>query len=259
MGHLVDVDPWTLAILTPLCLAVATAYSTVGLGGGTGYLAIMTLVGVPSNRMASTALVLNVVVTGAALLRYGLAGRLRMRLFFPFLVAAIPASFLGGLVRVQAHVFDAVLCAALVVVAGAMFLSARAEGRTVVPSRATLWSVGTGVGGTIGFLSGFLGIGGGVFLGPVVLFLRWAAPREVAAMNSLFILVVSAVGLAAHGMKGSLSFCFVAPLVAAVLVGGLLGSHLGETRLKASTLKRVFAVIILMAGVKAGLSAAGVG
>lgn len=253
-----DVDPWTLAILTPLCLVVATAYSTVGLGGGTGYLAIMTLVGVAPDQMPSTALVLNVVVTGAALLRYGLAGRLRMRVFLPFLLAAVPAAFLGGLLTVHARVFQAVLCAALVAVAGAMFLSARAEERTVVPSGPTLWSVGIGVGGPIGFLSGFLGVGGGVFLGPVVLFLKWAGPREVAAMNSLLILVVSAVGLAAHGMKGSLSFCFVAPLVAAVLVGGLVGSHLGETRLKASTLTRVFAVIILVAGVKAGLSAAGV-
>lgn len=254
-----DVDPWTLAILTPLCLVVATAYSTVGLGGGTGYLAIMTLVGVPSNRMASTALVLNIVVTGAALLRYGIAGRLRMRVFLPFLVAAVPAAFVGGLLTVRGRVFDAILCAALVGVAGAMFLSARAEERTVAPPGPTLWSVGAGVGGTIGFLSSLLGIGGGVFLGPVVLFLRWAGAREVAAMNSLFILVVSAVGLAAHGMRGSLSYCFVAPLAAAVLVGGLLGSHLGETRLKASTIKRVFAVIILVAGVKAGLSAAGVG
>ncbi len=254
-----DVDPWTLAILTPLCLAVATAYSTVGLGGGTGYLAIMTLVGVPSDQMPSTALVLNVVVTGAALLRYGLAGRLRMRVFLPFLVAAVPAAFLGGLVTVHARVFDAVLCAALVVVAGAMFLSARAEERTVAPPGPTLWSVGTGVGGVIGFASGLLGIGGGVFLGPVVLFLKWAGAREVAAMNSLFILVVSAVGLAAHGLKGSITIYLLGPLVAAVLAGGLLGAHLGETRLNASTLKRVFAVIILVAAAKAGLSAAGVG
>lgn len=254
-----DGDLWTLAILAPLCLAVATAYSMVGLGGGTGYLAIMTLAGVPSDRMASTALLLNLLVTGAALLRYGLAGRLRMRVFLPFLVAAVPAAFMGGLLTVQARLFDAVLCAALVVVAGAMFLSARRGEQVSEPPRKTLWSTGIGVGGLIGFLSGFLGVGGGVFLGPVVLFLQWAGAREVAAMNSLFILVVSAVGLAAHGMKGSLSPGFVAPLVAAVLVGGLLGSHLGETRLKASTLKRVFAVIILVAGVKAGLSAAGVG
>ncbi len=251
-----DMCPWTVAILVPLCLAVATAYAMVGLGGGTGYLAIMTLVGVPSEQMAPTALVLNVVVTGAAMLRYGLAGRIRMRVFLPFLTPAMPAAFLGGLLRVEARVFDGILCAALVAIALAMLASARKGEEVVSPPRAALWPVGIGVGGAIGFLSGFLGVGGGVFLGPVVLFLKWAGTREVAAMNSLFILVVSAVGLAAHGAKGSLALCLIAPLVAAVFAGGLLGAHLGETRLRASTIKRVFAVIILVAAVKAGWSAA---
>lgn len=249
----------TLVVLVPLCFITATAYAMVGLGGGTGYLAIMTLVGVSSAQMASTALLLNIVVTGAALLRYGLAGRIRMHVFAPFLVAAVPTSFLGGLVTVQARVFEAVLCVVLVVVAAAMLLTARGAERVVEPPRKTLWSLGPVVGGLVGFLSGFLGIGGGVFLGPVVLFLKWAGTREVAAMNSLFILVVSAVGLAAHGLKGSISIQLVGPLAVAVLAGGLLGAHLGETRLRASTLKRVFAAIILIAAIKAGLSAAGIG
>jgi len=253
-----SVGGWTLAILVPVCAVVAAAYAMVGLGGGTGYLAIMTLLGVPSQWLASTALMLNIVVTGAALLRYGVSGRLRRRVFWPFLLAATPTAFLGGLVEMQERSFQAALAVALLAVAVAMLWTARTQEQVLEPPRSRLWAVGVVGGGSIGFLSGFLGIGGGVFLGPLVLFLKWAGAREVAAMNSLFILVVSIVGLAAHGVKGSISLVLVGPLAFAVFAGGLAGAHLAETRLSASTLKRVFAGIILLAAIRAALGAAGV-
>lgn len=252
-----DLSFGTILILVPACFIIALAYAMVGLGGGTGYIAIMTLVGVPGERLASTALVLNIVVTGAALLRYGLAGRIRSRVFLPFLALGLPMAFFGGSLRVPSHVFDAILCFALIVVALAMLKSARAPEEVLSPSLGKIWLYGLLSGSAIGFASGFLGIGGGVFLGPLVLFLKWAGAKEVAAMNSLFILLVSLVGLLAHGIKGSISLYLVAPLALAVLAGGLLGAHLGETRLQPATLKKVFAVIIFVAAVKAGFSAAG--
>jgi uncharacterized membrane protein YfcA len=242
--------------LTPLILFVAGAYASVGLGGGTGYLAVMTLVGLPTGTLASTALVLNILVTGVALLRFGLAGRLRWRLLLPFLVPALPAAFVGGSVRADPRVFLAVLCGALTLSGLTMLGSAsRARERDVLPPAGRLYAVGVPAGVAIGLVSGFLGIGGGVFLGPLVLLLGWAGPRQVAAMNSCLILMVSAVALVAHGMRGGLEARVVLPLGAAALVGGLIGATLAERTLSAKQLQRLFGVIVLVAALKAGWDA----
>ena len=241
-------------ILVPLTFIVAFAYATVGLGGGTGYLAIMSLVGVTPTLMTPTALLLNIVVTGAALLRYGLAHRIRWRIFLPFLLFALPASFAGGLIKSSERTFHAILAMALFAVSISMFYSARGEEKVKEPKTSTLWGVGVVTGAAIGFISGFLGIGGGVFLGPLVLLLHWAGAKEVAAMNSLLILTVSTTALIAQGVSKGISLYFSLPLAIAVLIGGILGAHVGETRLSPLTLRRIFALIILIAGVKAGIS-----
>lgn len=245
-----------MLILVPLVFLVAGAYASVGLGGGTGYLAVMTLVGLPAAGMAPTALLLNLVVTGAALLRFGLAGRLKGRLFLPFLLPAIPAAFLGGLVTADRRIFLAVLAVTLAVAALTMLRFApKAREHGLPPDRARLLLVALPAGAAIGFLSGFLGIGGGVFLGPLILFLGWAGHRETAAMNSALILVISAVALAAHGLKGGVSLTLVAPLALAALLGGLAGATFAEKKLSARAFQRIFAAIILVAAFKAGYDA----
>jgi uncharacterized membrane protein YfcA len=249
----------TLLFLAPLFALVAAAYATVGLGGGTGYLALMALVGVPHYLMPSTALTLNIVVTGAAMLRLGLAGRLRWSLLTPFLLPAIPAAFVGGLLDVPRQTFLGLLAIGLGAATVGMLRSAsRNDDELRRPKIAVLWAVGIPAGTAIGLASGMLGIGGGVFLGPFVLLMHWAEPRETAAMTSTYVLILSVAGLAAHGTRGVVDVPFVVPLAIAVFIGGVIGSHLAETRLTATTLKRVFAVIILVAAIKAALGAAGV-
>jgi uncharacterized membrane protein YfcA len=249
--------PTTFLLLVPLCALVAAAYAAVGLGGGTGYLALMTLFGMDTETMPSTALLLNVVVTGAALLRFGLAGRLRPRLLLPFLVPAIPAAFAGGLISAPKQLFLGALALGLAAAAFAMLRSASSKDEPDAPSRAVLFAVAVPSGLLIGLASGFLGIGGGVFLGPLVLLLGWAAPREVAAMSSATVFTLSLAGLAAHGLRGSVDLHIAGPMAVAVLVGGLVGAHLAETRLSATALKRLFAVIILIAAIRAAFSALG--
>ncbi len=245
----------TLLILVPLCALVAAAYAAVGLGGGTGYLALMTLFGIATAAMPSTALLLNIVVTGAALLRFGIAGRLSPRLLAPFLLTAIPAAFAGGFVAAPRRFFLAMLALGLVAAAVAMLRSAASTDNPAPPTTLRLWAVALPAGLLIGLASGFLGIGGGVFLGPLVLLLGWAGPREVAAMSSATVLTLSIAGLAAHGLRGSIDLQIAGPLAVAVLLGGLAGAHLAETRLSATGLKRLFAIIILVAAVRAALSA----
>lgn len=245
-----------LLILIPLVFLVAGAYASVGLGGGTGYLAVMTLIGVSAVTMTPIALLLNLVVTGAALLRFGLAGRLQWRLFLPFLLPAMPAAFFGGLVTADHRVFLGILAVTLTGAALTMLRNApNAQEQGQIPSQGRLWLVAIPAGTVIGFLSGFLGIGGGVFLGPLVLFLGWAGLRETAAMNSALVLALSAVGLAAHGFKGNVEIALMLPLAGAALAGGLVGATLAEKKLSARVMQRVFAVIILVAALKAGFDA----
>jgi uncharacterized membrane protein YfcA len=245
-----------LLVLFPLVFLVAGAYAAVGLGGGTGYLAVMTLMGVSAATMTPTALLLNLVVTGAALLRFGLSGRLNARLFLPFLLPALPAAFLGGLLLADRRLFLALLAVTLTGAALTMLFYTPQAGETLQkPSGARLLLVALPAGALIGFLSGFLGIGGGVFLGPLVFFLGWAGPRETAAMNSALVLSLSAVGLAAHGFKGNVEFALMLPLAVAALLGGLAGATLAEKHLSARAFRRLFALIILAAALKAGLDA----
>jgi uncharacterized membrane protein YfcA len=249
----------TLLLLAPLCALVALAYATVGLGGGTGYLALMTIFGVPHQYLPSTALSLNIVVTAAAMIRFGLAGRLRWSLLTPFLVFAIPAAYLGGSMELPKRGFLGLLALGLAAVAVAMMHSAGQSEQSVRrPGAALLWAAALPAGAVFGLASGMLGIGGGVFLGPFVLLLRWAEPRESAAMTSTYVLVLSIAGLAAHGARGAVDPSLVLPLGVAVLIGGLIGAQLAETRLEPATLKRIFAVIILVAAVKAAVGAFGI-
>jgi uncharacterized membrane protein YfcA len=251
-----NLTPGLLLVLIPLVFVVAGAYASVGLGGGTGYLAVMTLVGMSTVAMTPIALFLNLVVTGTALLRFGLAGRLKWRLFLPFLLPAMPAAFLGGIVTADRKVFLALLAVSLMAAAITMFRYApNTPEYGQEPERKQLLLVALPAGFAIGFLSGFLGIGGGVFLGPLIIFLGWAGPKEIAAMNSALILVLSAIALTAHGIKGNVELLVIIPLATAALIGGFGGATFAEKRLSARVLQRIFAIIVMIAAIKAAYDA----
>lgn len=246
----------SLLVLAPLFVVVAAVYASVGLGGGTGYLALMALFGVSETIMPSISLTLNIVVTATAMLRFGAAGRLRWPLLAPFLISAIPAAFVGGLLTVPRRTFLIVLAVCLGIAAAGMLRSAaRNDVEIRSPSRAAVWAIGIPAGIAFGLASGMLGIGGGVFLGPFVLLMHWAEPRETAAMTSAYVLTLSVAGLVAHGIRGVVDPKIVTLLAISVLVGGFFGSHLAETRLTAANLKLIFAVIVIVAAIKAAFQA----
>lgn len=252
-GH---VPLWATLLLSPILAAVAAAYAAVGLGGGSGYVAVMALMGLPANQAASTALVLNLVVTLAALVRYGAAGRLRMGCILPFLLPAIPAAVVGGFCQLPRTAALSALSVALIVASVATFRSTKNDAKDVRrPLLLTRLLVGVPSGLAVGFVSGLVGLGGGVFFGPAILLLRWADAKEVAAMNAVTILVLSAAGLIGHGMGGSFSISLVLPFALAALVGSLIGAHVGERRLSPNTLRRLLAILVLIAGLKAAIDA----
>jgi uncharacterized protein len=247
-----EMSPWLIAALCPFFVAVAAAYGAVGLGGGSGYVAIMVLAGIPQASIPSTALILNIGVTGMALLRYGFAGRVKLGILIPFLMPAIPAAFVGGIWQGSHRSLDAVLAAVLLVAAVLTLRPTKSMAAESQPPQ--LWkrlAVGIPCGVGIGIVAGLVGIGGGVFAGPVILALRWASPKEVAAMNALLVLALSVAGLLGHRLRGAISLSLVAPFVVATLLGGLLGAHVAERRLSQSSLQKIFAAIILIAGAKA--------
>jgi len=230
-------------------LLVAALYSSVGHGGASGYLACLSLVpgSLAPNQMATTALTLNLLVTGIGLWAFVRTGQFSMRLAWPFVLASVPAALLGGLTRLPLRAYSLLLAAALLL-AAVRLLIRPLQGTAAL--RPTQWSVALVSGAVIGWLSGALGIGGGIFLSPLVLLLGWATPRQAAACSACFIFANSAAGLAGRWFQGAVEFGVWWPLVIAAALGGLIGSRLGAGKFSSIALNRVLAIVLLTAAVK---------
>lgn len=230
-------------------LLVAALYSSVGHGGATGYLACLSLVpgSLAPTQMATTALTLNLLVTGIGLWAFARTGQLSRRLVGPFVLASVPAALLGGLTPLPVRAYSLLLAAALLV-AAVRLLTSPQQGAGVL--RPTQRPVALVSGAVIGWLSGALGIGGGIFLSPLVLFLGWATPKQAAACAACFIFANSAAGLAGRWLQGAVEFGVWWPLVLAAVLGALIGSRLGAGRFSSVALNRVLAIVLLTAAVK---------
>lgn len=230
-----------------LCIfAAAMLYSSVGHGGASGYLAAMALFGVAPAEMKPTALVLNLAVSAIAAFRFARAGHFSWPLFWPLAAASIPAAYLGGTLHLPGEVFRTVLGITLLV-AAARFVFERRE---ATPLRVPTKPVALASGGVIGLLSGLVGVGGGIFLTPLLVLLRWSDMKTAAAVSALFIFVNSASGLAGHVQSGQ-SLPTSLPLLAfAAVAGGLLGSHLGVRHLPPLWMRRVLTAVLGVAAAK---------
>ncbi|MBM4398184.1 MAG: sulfite exporter TauE/SafE family protein [Deltaproteobacteria bacterium] len=253
------IDGGTVWALAPVFFAIAAVYSSVGFGGGTGYLAVMALASFPPAVVPPIALSLNLLVTGTSLVRFGLAGRVPRALLAPFLAAGIPAALACAYIEAPRTAYQLFLGLGLVAAAFALVIGRRGvPGPLRPPGRRRLWAVGLPVGAIIGGISGFVGFGGGVFFGPFLLLNRWEEPRRVSAACSVMILALSAVGLAAHGTRLGVPVADAWPLGAAVLAGAVGGAHLGTTRLPAIVLQRVMAAVVALAGGRAVIAVFGI-
>ncbi len=239
-------ETWLLAALV---LGVALLYSSVGHGGASGYLAVMALLGVAPAVMRPTALSLNILVAGLATWHFARAGFFSWRLFWPFAVTSIPLAAVGGALALPDPVYKRVVGAVLLLAAFHLFrTAAHAPEPGARPPKA--W-VAVTVGAALGLLSGLTGVGGGIFLSPLLLFAGWAGVRETAAASAAFILVNSIAGLAGFAaLRGGLPGAEIAALAVAAGAGGLAGSRLGSRRLARPTIRRLLAAVLLLAGIK---------
>lgn len=243
---------WVLA--GPFLIA-SLLYSTVGHGGASAYLAISALAGLSREAMVPIALSLNVLVTSFGLWHYQRAGHFSGALLLPFVVTSIPAAFLGGSLKISPRIFAAVL--------GTMLLLAAMRllglGRRIRPRWADeprlLWPLGLSLGAVLGLFAGLIGVGGGIFLSPLLLLLRWADAKRTAATSAAFIWLNSLSGLLAHTLRGTPQWELLLPLMAVVAVGGLLGSRLGARSFSPVLIQRLLAVVLLLASLKLLLQA----
>ncbi|MBK6725314.1 MAG: sulfite exporter TauE/SafE family protein [Acidobacteria bacterium] len=237
------------AILIVLAVfLVAVMYSSVGHGGASGYLAVMAFLAVAPEVTRPTALVLNLFVASIGTVQFYRAGYFSWRIFLPFAAASIPMAVVGGMITLPTNVYKIVLGAVLCLAAVRLAIKLKNDDQVKDPPIIACLLIGA----MIGLLSGMVGVGGGIFLTPILLLMRWAETRVAAGVSVLFILVNSAAGLVGQYSKGGLSGLpsEVWLWIAAAVVGGFLGSTLGSKKFDSITLRRVLAVVLLFAGVK---------
>lgn len=238
----------SLIILVIGFFLIALIYSSVGFGGGTSYLALLgqSFFFVSQPQIKTTALLCNIiVVTGGTYIFYK-NGKLDLKKSWPFLAASVPLAFIGGFWKLNDAAFFVILGASLVLAAILLWLKPKQEKPSLKGSSA----INFGIGGGIGFLSGLVGIGGGIFLSPILHLIRWDDAKKISALASVFILVNSVSGLAGQlSQKPQIEWSFVIPLLIAVLIGGQIGSRLGANTFNPMHIKRITAVLIFLAGV----------
>lgn len=235
--------------LAVLILLIAALYSSVGHAGASGYLAAMAFVGLAPEAMRPTALTLNILVASIATFRYARAGQFDWRIFYPLVLTSVPFAFLGGALQLTSRTYKATVGAILLIGALELFRSARkppkSRGRTPLVPILLL------VGAVIGLFSGLTGMGGGIFLSPVLLFVGWAMPRATSGIAAAFILCNSIAALAGTTTFSSATLPADLPLwLAAAALGGLIGTQLGSRVLPVFAVRYALATVLLVAGGK---------
>ena len=230
-----------------LLFIVAFLYASVGHGGASGYIALMVIWGIAPAIVKPTALLLNIFVSAVAFLQFYRGGHFRWKLFWPFAVVSIPMAFVGGRMIIESDIYKKILGVLLLFpVLRFFFLSDPGDDNQRKPNL----YISLLIGGAIGLISGMIGIGGGILLSPIVLFLHWANQKQAAALSALFIFVNSISGLAGQLQKG---FDFKAEMILYVIVafaGGILGAWFGSLKFKHVVLKQTLAIVLLIASIK---------
>ena len=236
-----------LIMLEIAFLLIATLYSITGHGGASGYIAVMALLGMAPQEMKPIALSLNIIVSAIATGQFYGAGHFRRPLLTPFILGSMPLAFIGGGLQLSTQWFNYLMGAALIFAALRIFSKRAQTLRVNVPP----FSVACGIGAAIGLLSGLIGVGGGIFLTPLLLLLGWANPKQAAAVSAPFILLNSIAGLVGFSVQATYHLpTYILWLALPVLVGGLLGSYLGSRSLPMRGISRVLSAVLLIAGVK---------
>ncbi|TNF42625.1 MAG: sulfite exporter TauE/SafE family protein [Bacteroidetes bacterium] len=230
-----------------LVFFMAVLYSSVGHGGASGYLALMALFSFQPEFMRPSALVLNIFVSSIALFSYARNGHFRLKLLLPFIITSVPLAFLGGMITINPKTFKIILGIFLLIAIARMIYNPKNEDSEIRKINKSLAFV---IGIVLGFLSGLIGIGGGIILSPVIILLKWATMKETAAVSAAFILVNSIAGLSGQFSQGFLLAPEIGYMLGAAILGGLLGSYMGSFKITDQALKYALSMVLTFASYK---------
>jgi len=247
-------------LLAALFGLIALLYASVGFGGGSSYLALLVLWGLPYNIIPMLALACNIIVVSGNSLHYVRAGYFNSRLLIPFLIGSIPLSYLGGTLTIDQTLFEWLIFLSLLIAGLLLIWQHKMFDGTHVNYQLPVMPVAITVGAVLGFLSGVIGIGGGVFLAPILYLLRAGSPREIATAASLFILINSTAGILGHLQKVGFSELLLAywPLLLAVFVGGQMGNQLSLKFFPLRVMVFITGLLVLFVSLRMGIKVMGV-
>lgn len=237
-------DTPLLLVLLPI---IAFLYASVGHGGASGYLALMSMFSFPMTFMKPTALVLNILVSAVSFYFYYREKNFKWNLFYPFALSSIPFSFLGGYLKIDAFYYKVILATALVF-AVLRLMGVFGKEKSII--KEINIPLALGFGALIGFLSGLIGIGGGIVLSPVLLLFGWATMKQTAAVSALFILVNSISGLFGFVSTGGELPASSSLLIGVVFIGGMLGAYYGSTKYDSKKLRYILSAVLGIAIIK---------
>jgi uncharacterized membrane protein YfcA len=237
----------TIILFYSLLFLVAFLYSSVGHGGASGYLALMALFSISPEVMKPTALLLNLFVSLTSFIQFYRGKHFNWKIFFPFAIASIPMAYVGGLIPINADIYKRILGILLLVPIVRFLFFANIKQGELKKSNPYLSLL---IGAAIGFLSGLIGIGGGIILSPVLLLLKWTDMKQTAAISALFIFVNSLSGLAGQMTKGIDFSPNMYAYVGVAFVGGFCGAYYGSLKFQHNILKYMLAIVLMVAAYK---------
>jgi uncharacterized membrane protein YfcA len=225
---------------------IAILYSSVGHGGASGYLAVMALFGIDVIFMKASALTLNLFVAGMAFILYLRAGYFRWKTVMPFLITSIPMAYLGARIPIDPKTYKIILGIVLIAAIARMLLQLNRNDKMKDPPILPALLLGA----VLGFVSGMIGIGGGIILTPLLILLKWANVKEAAAASAIFIFLNSASGLTGLYLSGFNTYPDIVVWIVVAFIGGVLGGYMGSYRLSLRGLTYFLMMVLLVASIK---------
>jgi uncharacterized membrane protein YfcA len=232
---------------------IAFIYSSVGFGGGSSYLAILALYALPFKEMRLIALICNIIVVTGGTIIFIKNKQVTWKKILPLALASVPMAFLGATVQLSQDTFFVILGCTLIVAAVLLWIKTRRNNaENIIPTGKESYIKDSLTGGAIGFLSGMVGIGGGIFLSPYLNLIKWDTAKRIAATASVFILVNSVAGIAGQltNLPTDFNYKRIVLLCVAVFLGGQLGSRMGAIKFNPLVIRRVTAILVFVAGVE---------
>ncbi len=238
------------ALLTLAIAAAAALYSSVGHGGASAYIALLTLAGRLRPEVAATILLMNIFVASMAWFRFRQSGYFDAPLAGTLLLFSAPAAFVGGIIATSTRLFTILVGLALLIAALRLILPDPRSRALQRPTGTTLWIVSAILGISLGLLAGLTGVGGGIYLSPLLIFLGWKEAKGTAGISAAFIAVNSLTGLLGRFLRGDGIDPSLLPLVIAALAGGYAGSWWGAKHATSAMIRRLLGVVLAIAGIK---------